>query len=109
MTGMHKKDLLALTDVIITTLGEKGSQISTADSDVHVPSIPVEHVIDPTGAGDAYRAGLLKGIVTGKDMQTAARLGSVAAAFAIEKYGTQEHHFFYDDFVERYRKHFGEF
>jgi len=109
MTGMHKKDLLALTDVIITTLGEKGSLISTADSDVHVPSIRVEHVIDPTGAGDAYRAGLLKGVVTGKDIQTGARLGSVAAAYAIEKYGTQEHHFLYDDFVERYRKHFGEF
>jgi adenosine kinase len=110
ITGMHKKKgLLALTDVIVTTLGEKGSLISTADSDVHIPSIRVEQVMDPTGAGDAYRAGLLKGIVTGRDMQTAARLGSIAAAYAIEKYGTQEHHFLYDDFVERYRKHFGEF
>jgi adenosine kinase len=109
ITGMHKKGLLALTDVIVTTLGEKGSLISTADSDVHISSIRVEQVIDPTGAGDAYRAGLLKGIVTGRDMQTAARLGSIAAAYAIEKYGTQEHHFLYDDFVERYRKHFGEF
>ena len=109
ITGMNKKDLLRLTGMIITTLGEKGSLISTADNDRQVPSIQVEHVIDPTGAGDAYRAGLLKGMAAGKDIRTAARLGSVAAAYAIEKYGTQEHHFLYNDFVERYRKHFGEF
>jgi adenosine kinase len=108
ITGMNKTDLLSLTDSIVTTLGEKGSLISTSESDEHIPSIRVERVVDPTGAGDAYRAGLLKGIVAGKDMQTAARLGSVAAAYAIEKYGTQEHHFLYDDFLERYRSNFGE-
>ncbi len=108
ITGMNKTDLLRLTDIIVTTLGEKGSLISTSESDEHVPSIRVERVVDPTGAGDAYRAGLLKGIVAGKDIQTAARLGSIAAAYAIEKYGTQEHHFLYDDFLERYRSNFGE-
>jgi adenosine kinase len=82
--------------------------VCTRQSEVHVPSIGVERVIDPTGAGDAYRAGLLKGIVTGKDLLTSARLGTVAAAYAIEKYGTQEHNFSSDDFWDRFRMSFGE-
>jgi adenosine kinase len=107
MSGLQKKDLLALTGTIITTLGDRGSLISTAASDEHVPSIRVDRVLDPTGAGDAFRAGLLKGLADGKDMRTSARLGSVAAAYAIEHYGTQEHHFRYDEFLERYRGNFG--
>jgi adenosine kinase len=50
----------------------------------------------------------LKGIIAGRDIQTAARVGSVAAAYAIEKYGTQEHHFLYEDFLARYKINFGE-
>lgn len=108
MTGMDRKGLLGLTRIIITTLGEKGSLISTSESDIHIPVSKVSHVVDPTGAGDAYRAGLLKGIVMGRDIETAARMGTVAAAYALEKYGTQEHHFTYEDFIERYRSNFGE-
>lgn len=107
MTGMDKKGLLGLTKTIITTIGEKGSLISTAESDISIPATEVHNVVDPTGAGDAYRAGLLKGIVMGRDIETAARMGTVAAAYAIEKYGTQEHHFTYEDFIERYRDNFG--
>jgi adenosine kinase len=108
MTGLNKKELLGLTKMIITTYGEKGSLISTPESDTSIPAANAGNVVDPTGAGDAYRAGLLKGIVTGKDIETAARMGSVAAVFAIEKHGTQEHHFTYEDFMERYRNNFGD-
>jgi adenosine kinase len=108
MTGMKKKDLLELTGLIITTLGEEGSLVSAAESDNHVPAIRIDRVVDPTGAGDAYRAGLLKGIMTGRDIVTSARLGSVAATYAIENYGTQEHRFSYEDFLTRYRSKFGE-
>ena len=108
MTGMDKKGLLGLTKTIITTLGEKGSIISAPDFDVSIPAAKVYDVVDPTGAGDAYRAGLLKGIVTGRDIETAAKMGTVAAMYAIEKYGTQEHHFTYEDFVERYKSNFRE-
>ena len=59
-------------------------------------------------SGDAYRAGLLKGIVTGRDIETAARMGAVSAVYAVEKHGTQEHRFTYAEFVERYRANFGE-
>lgn len=107
MTGKDKKRLLGLTGAIITTLGEKGSLISTSESDVNIPPAMANNVVDPTGAGDAYRAGLLKGLAKGRDIQTAAKIGSVAATYAIEKYGTQGHHYTYNEFVERYEKNFG--
>jgi adenosine kinase len=108
MTGMQKRELLQLTGMIITTLGEEGSLVSTSECDEHIPAVKVQRVVDPTGAGDAYRAGLLKGIIGGRDMKTSARLGAVAATYAIEKYGTQEHFFTYDDFKGRYKNSFGE-
>jgi adenosine kinase len=108
MTGKDKKELLGLTKTIITTLGEKGSLISTAAGDITVPAAKAREVADPTGAGDAYRAGLLKGLVTGKDLESAAKIGAVTATYAIEKYGTQEHHFTVDEFKERYKVNFGE-
>jgi len=73
-----------------------------------VPAAKAGKVVDPTGAGDAFRAGLLKGIVSGKDLPTAAKIGAVAAVYAIEQYGTQEHRFTYDEFAQRYRNNFGE-
>ena len=108
MTGMDKKGLLGLAKIIITTLGEKGSLISTPEIDVSIPAAKVFNILDPTGAGDAYRAGLLKGIVMGRDIETAARMGTIAATYAIEKYGTQEHYYTYEDFIERYRSNFEE-
>jgi adenosine kinase len=108
ITGMNKQDLLGLVKTIITTLGEKGSLLSDDDSSVPIPAAMANNVVDPTGAGDAYRAGFLKGIVTGRDMQTAAKIGAVTAVYAVEKYGTQEHFFTYEEFEERYRRNFGE-
>jgi adenosine kinase len=108
MTGMDKEGLLGLTRMIITTLGEKGSLISNPEMDVPIPAAIVHNVVDPTGAGDAYRAGLLKGIVSGRDIETSAKMGTVAAAFAVERYGTQEHHHTYEDFIARYKNNFGE-
>ncbi len=108
ITGKNKKELLGLTKTIITTFGEKGSLISTASGDIIVPAAKAGEVADPTGAGDAYRAGLLKGLVTGKDLESAAKIGAVTATYAIEKYGTQEHHFTLDEFRERYMANFGE-
>jgi adenosine kinase len=108
MTGLDKKKLLGLTGTIITTTGEKGSLVSSIYSDEGIGVAKVTSVVDPTGAGDAYRAGLLKGLAVGKDMLTSAKMGAVAASYAVEKYGTQEHRFSYDDFLSRYRENFGE-
>ncbi|MCL4490954.1 MAG: carbohydrate kinase family protein [Nitrospirae bacterium] len=108
ITGKDKKGLLGLTKTIITTLGEKGSLVSASGSDISIPAAGISGIVDPTGAGDAYRAGLLKGLVNGKDIATAAKMGAVTAAYAVEKYGTQEHHYTYSDFMERYKSNFGE-
>ncbi len=107
MTGMKKAEILSLTGIIITTLGEHGSLITTQGKELKVPAAKVSEVLDPTGAGDAYRAGLLKGLALGRDLETAARMGAVAATYAVENYGTQEHHYTYDGFSERYRMNFG--
>lgn len=108
MTGMDKQELQALTGTIITTLGEKGSLISSANGVTSVPAAKINEVVDPTGAGDAFRAGLVKGLVMRKDMVTSVKMGSVAAAYVIETYGTQEHRYSYGDFTERFRTNFGE-
>ncbi len=108
MTGMKKDDILGLTKMIITTLGEKGSLISVDGQDIPVPSAKVLEVLDPTGAGDAFRAGLLKGLAGRKNIDQAARMGAVAAAYAVEKYGTQEHVYTFGDFILRYKENFGE-
>jgi adenosine kinase len=108
MTGKDKKGLLNLTKTIITTLGEKGSLISTLEKEILIPAAQVNQVLDPTGAGDAFRAGLLKGIVTEKKIETAAQMGAVAATYAIENYGTQEHRYSFEGFVKRYQENFGE-
>jgi adenosine kinase len=108
LTGLKKADILSLTGLIITTLGEHGSLVSGNGEDLQVPPAKVSEVLDPTGAGDAYRSGLLKGLAQGRDLETAARMGAVAATYAIEKYGTQEHHYTYEDFISRYRLNFGD-
>jgi adenosine kinase len=108
MTGLKKVEMLSLTGMIITTLGEHGSLITADGMELKVPVAKVSEVLDPTGAGDAYRAGLVKGLALGRDLETSARMGAVAATYAIEKYGTQEHHYTYEGFSERYRMNFGE-
>jgi len=108
MTGIDKKGLLRFTEKIVTTLGDKGSVVSMDGDDIHIPAVEIHNVVDPTGAGDAFRAGLIKGLALGKDMVAALKMGSVAAAYAVEKYGTQEHHYSYEDFTKRLKATYGD-
>lgn len=93
--------LLTMTEVVITTLGEQGCRVRTATEYIDIPAAGVETVADPTGAGDAFRSGLIKGLVQGLDLDHAARLASTAAAYVVEQYGTQEHSYTLDQFTER--------
>jgi len=102
-TGLDKNSLLQRTNYIITTLGELGSRVCTSDHEINIPAIkPKKEVVDPTGAGDAYRAGLIKGLIQGMNIEQSAKLGSVCASFAIECYGTQEYYFNLNEFEERF-------
>jgi adenosine kinase len=100
-TGLNKKELLGLAGAVITTMGEQGSQISTPGGDTGIPAVRAETVKDPTGAGDAYRGGLISGLVHGKTLEQSARMGSVCASFAVECYGTQEYRFTPEEFDRR--------
>lgn len=106
-TGLKKSNLLERTGALITTLGEKGSIVSKNQEEVPIPAAKAAQVHDPTGAGDAYRAGLIKGLVLNKDLATAARMGATCASFSVEKYGTQEHRFTPEEFQARYQTNFG--
>ncbi|HAY23269.1 carbohydrate kinase family protein [Desulfobacca acetoxidans] len=107
-TGLSKTELLQRTGALITTLGEQGSVILSGKEEVRIPAVPASQALDPTGAGDGYRAGLIKGLVMGFGLQTAAQIGAVCATYAVECHGTQEHYFTPEEFWERYRTQFGE-
>jgi adenosine kinase len=104
-TCLTKSDLLTRTQAIITTLGENGSRVCTADGETPIPVVEPRRVVDPTGAGDAYRAGLIQGLIQGKGLVPSALMGSVCASFAVEHYGTQEYRFSPQEFRERLSRH----
>ncbi|MBN1905215.1 MAG: carbohydrate kinase family protein [Deltaproteobacteria bacterium] len=101
ITGFDKGALLKMAKTIIVTRGEFGSVIFTSDSETEIPVVKANRVLDPTGAGDAYRGGLISGLVRGMDIRESAILGSVCASFAVECYGTQEYSFTMDEFQKR--------
>ncbi len=106
-TGQNEADILAHAQALIVTKGEKGSTILLRGQTIEIPVVPEERVIDPTGVGDSYRSGLLKGLAVGADWETCGRLGSVAATYALEHVGGQSHTFTWDEFKARYEAHFG--
>ena len=100
-TELDKKTLLTMAATIITTLGESGSLVSTREREIAVPAFKVKKVVDPTGAGDSYRGGLLSGLARGLDIKQCAWMGSVCASFSVESYGTQEYSFTPEEFDAR--------
>ncbi len=104
-TGTRREDLLDLTGTVITTLGENGSRVSAREGDTLIPAVKAAKVVDPTGCGDAYRGGLIYGLTHGKTLKEAALMGSVAASFCIEVYGTQDYRFTPEEFRERLGKY----
>jgi len=106
-TGLGEGDLLERASILVVTRGEHGSTILEAGSKIEVPAVKPHRIADPTGVGDAYRGGLMKGLAQGADLATCGRLGSVAAAYALEHLGGQSHAYTRAEFRERYEQHFG--
>ncbi len=100
-TGLKKEELLGRAETTIITLGESGSMIYGTEGEKKIPVCPAKKVLDPTGAGDAYRGGLVSGLINGKNLTESAMLGSVCASFAVECYGTQVYHFSPEEFATR--------
>jgi adenosine kinase len=91
---------------VITTLGEKGALINDKGKVYEIKAGKYKEMVDPTGAGDAWRAGFLAGLEKGFDLQICGQMGSVASAYAIEHYGTQEYFYTKQEFIERYRQNY---
>jgi adenosine kinase len=107
-TGLSKDALLARTNTLVTTLGEEGALIEQADvEEIRVAAAKPDQVKDPTGAGDAFRAGFIKGLVQGETLEISAQMGSSCASFCVERSGTQAHSFTPESFWERYASNFG--
>jgi adenosine kinase len=107
-TGLTVDDVLAQAGTLIITSGENGSVIY-ADGQSHaIPVAPPLRDVDPTGVGDAYRAGVLFGMLNGLSWPVAGRVGAMAATFVLESVGTQSHAFRASEFLDRYRTAFGE-
>jgi adenosine kinase len=106
-TELSEADILAQAQALIVTRGEHGSTVITRETRADVAAVPPDRMVDPTGVGDAYRGGLMKGIALGLPFHVAARLGSVAATYALEHLGGQSHAYTWQEFTERYEAHFG--
>ncbi len=105
-TGKTLKQLLAELDYLIVTKGGSGSVIHTAAASFDIPAAEPTQVVDPTGAGDAYRAGILTGLKLQLPLAQTGRIASLIACYAVEEYGTQNHHFSHHDFCTRYQQNF---
>ncbi len=106
-TGWTEEGLLERAEIIITTLGEKGSRIRTGKNVFEIPASQVKEVVDPTGAGDAYRAGFIKGLLANWPLEVAGRFAGVVATYAVEVYGTQEYSTSLPEARARYKESFG--
>jgi adenosine kinase len=106
-TGRDMDGLLGLAKIVVTTLGRDGSRIATGEGIVEVPPAPARRESDPTGAGDAYRAGLVAGLLRGLELEDAGRVASLAATYAVEQVGTVEHSYTFAEFTQRYKDAFG--
>jgi adenosine kinase len=101
------EELIVMVPILVTTLAAKGSIIETRRDAIHVKPAKPKNDSDPTGAGDAYRSGFLAGYLRGFDLGICGQMGSVAAVYTVEKYGTQTHAFTMKEFITRYKENFG--
>jgi adenosine kinase len=109
-TGRTEEELISATPLTVVTRGEQGSTIYTAKTDgeeVEIPIAPVTGVVDPTGAGDAYIAGLVFGLARRFTLPVVGRVAALTASYVVEQRGCQEHHFTPAEFAERYVSVFG--
>ena len=107
-TGRSAHELAGSVDALIITRGGEGSVIHAGGRRIDIPSAKPKAIVDPTGCGDAYRAGLIHGLLRGLDWETTGRIASLMGAIKIESRGTQNHRFTRDAFARRYAEGFGE-
>jgi len=106
-TGLSEKQIAERVQAYLITRGPKGSEIHSKSGMMQIPAATAIRVVDPTGCGDAYRAGLIYGWMSGMDMATTGRIASLMGALKIENVGPQNQRFDYEQFAEQFRQQFG--
>ena len=106
-TGLTEAAIVAKVPVLVITKGEHGCTIITKDGSEDVTAVTPHRIADPTGVGDAFRGGFMKGLSMGASYRVSAQLGSVAATYALEHLGGTAHSYTWDEFRARYQEHFG--
>jgi adenosine kinase len=105
-TGLSEAAITDLSKGVLITRGAEGAWLKIDGDELNIPAVAPREVVEPTGAGDAFRAGLMRGIQLNLPWATAGRMGALAATYVLEKQGTQGHFFTPSQFVQRYRQHF---
>ena len=108
LSGLSEAALLDYVEAIVVTLGPEGAGVITREGELRVPAARPEAVVEPTGVGDAFRAGLLVGLNAGYDWETILKLGNSAAVYVIERVGTQNHAYTREEFLARVKENYGE-
>jgi len=107
-TGMKAKEIKQSVEFMVMTCGEYGSEIWVGDQIYKIPVVVPDNIEDPTGVGDAFRGGFIRGLRLGYDWQTCGQMGALAATYCMEKRGTQNHHYTIEEFAHRYSTYFNE-
>lgn len=105
--GVAEDELRGMVPITVVTRGEQGSSIYVDGAEFTIPPALAQRVVDPTGAGDAFRAGFVKGMAHGLPWEAVGRIASLSAVYAVEQAGTQQHYYTPQTFLERYRANFG--
>jgi adenosine kinase len=106
-TGLSAEEIQSAPQgACVVTLGAEGARIWADDEVYEIPLVPPERIDEPTGVGDAFRAGLIKGLALGLSWDLSGRMGALTATYSLEYFGPQGHHYTLADFVARFRQHF---
>ncbi|MBL8078372.1 MAG: carbohydrate kinase family protein [Anaerolineales bacterium] len=105
-TGWSLDQILEHVKVLVITRGKDGADLYSDGDSVHIPTVPEDEIVDPTGVGDAFRGGFLAGYSLGFDWKLCGEIGSLAAVYCLEQRGTQNHSYTPTEFVARFRRHF---
>jgi adenosine kinase len=105
-TGLSEDEIIERAGGLVVTLGPAGARMVVDGQDLFIPVAEAQHIVEPTGAGDAYRGGLMRGMQLGLPWEISGRMGALAAAYVLEQLGPQNHFYTREAFVARYRENF---
>ncbi len=105
-TGLSPEQIEKHVDLLVVTKGINGALVRSDGREYHIPVAPVAQIADPTGVGDAFRGGFLRGYRLGLDLQTCGQMGSLSAAYCLEQNGPSNHKYTIDEYIRRYRESF---